>query len=164
MLASPSPPFDNVEVSSGQYSTMLSVTVAVGCGLLFLNICVFFGLYRQVRCVAQNPSSLYCHQSLQCDKNKRSKKKLQLQYQTYASNQASVPDQYNNLNSPLSLMPPPPPPITLNSSAVHSLPVHEEMFDRQMFAPAPLSSGTDSASASVIPRHSFQEQACRRLL
>ncbi|EPB77859.1 hypothetical protein ANCCEY_03035 [Ancylostoma ceylanicum] len=132
MLASPSPPFDNVEVSSGQYSTMLSVTVAVGCGLLFLNICVFFGLYRQ--------------------------------YQTYASNQASVPDQYNNLNSPLSLMPPPPPPITLNSSAVHSLPVHEEMFDRQMFAPAPLSSGTDSASASVIPRHSFQEQACRRLL
>ncbi|KAL6723403.1 hypothetical protein Aduo_018414 [Ancylostoma duodenale] len=146
MLASPSPPFDNVEVSSGQYSTMLSVTVAVGCGLLFLNICVFFGLYRQ------------------CDKNKRSKKKLQLQYQTYASNQASVPDQYNNLNSPLSLMPPPPPPITLNSSAVHAVPVHEDMFDRQMFAPAPLSSGTDSASASVIPRHSFQEQACQKLL
>ncbi|ETN71385.1 hypothetical protein NECAME_04681, partial [Necator americanus] len=78
----PSSPHDNMEVSSGQYSTMLSVTVAVGCGLLFLNICVFFGLYRQ------------------CDKNKRSKKKLQLQYQTYASNQATVPDQYNNLNSP----------------------------------------------------------------
>ncbi|RCN36854.1 hypothetical protein ANCCAN_17268 [Ancylostoma caninum] len=140
MLASPSPPFENVEASSGQYSTMLSVTVAVGCGLLFLNICVFFGLYRQ------------------CDKNKRSKKKLQLQYQTYASNQASVPDQYNNLNSPLSLMPPPPPPITLNSSTVHAVPVHEEMFDRQVFAPAPLSSGTET-SASVIPRRSFQEQA-----
>ncbi|KAK6036755.1 hypothetical protein COOONC_25740 [Cooperia oncophora] len=81
--ATPPPPHDNSAVATSQYSTMLSVTVAVGCGLLFLNICVFFGLYRQ------------------CDKNKRSKKKLQLQYQTYASNQASVPDQYNNPNSPV---------------------------------------------------------------
>lgn len=38
---------------------------------------------------------------LQCDKNKRSKKKLELQYQTYASSQAAVPDQYNTLNSPV---------------------------------------------------------------
>ncbi|KJH41052.1 Carboxylesterase [Dictyocaulus viviparus] len=87
-VATPSPPSDTVTVANGQYSTMLSVTVAVGCGLLFLNICVFFGLYRQVN----------------CDKNKRSKKKLQLQYQTYASNQAAVPDQYNNLNSPEPLL------------------------------------------------------------
>nr|CDJ80083.1 Carboxylesterase domain containing protein [Haemonchus contortus] len=138
----PSPPIDNSAVATSQYSTMLSVTVAVGCGLLFLNICVFFGLYRQ------------------CDKNKRSKKKLQLQYQTYASNQASVPEQYNTLNSPLSLMPPPPPPITLSSSAMHSVPVNDEMFERPMFAPTPLSSGgaADSVSSNVIPRHSFQEQ------
>lgn len=84
--ATPSPPTDNTAVATSQYSTMLSVTVAVGCGLLFLNICVFFGLYRQ------------------CDKNKRSKKKLELQYQTYASSQAAVPDQYNTLNSPEPLL------------------------------------------------------------
>ncbi|VDP21500.1 unnamed protein product [Onchocerca flexuosa] len=36
-------------VKASQNSTMLSITVAVGCGLLFLNICIGLGLYRQVR-------------------------------------------------------------------------------------------------------------------
>uniref|UniRef100_A0A183EBR2 Col_cuticle_N domain-containing protein n=1 Tax=Gongylonema pulchrum TaxID=637853 RepID=A0A183EBR2_9BILA len=36
-------------VKAAQNSTMLSVTVAVGSGLLFLNICIGLGLYRQVR-------------------------------------------------------------------------------------------------------------------
>ncbi|KAK6056224.1 hypothetical protein COOONC_06271 [Cooperia oncophora] len=86
--------------------------------------------------------------SVTCDKNKRSKKKLQLQYQTYASNQASVPDQYNNPNSPLSLMPPPPPPITLSSSAMHAVPVNDDMFERPIFAPAPL--GGSGTAESVV--------------
>ncbi|VDM62007.1 unnamed protein product [Angiostrongylus costaricensis] len=133
----PSPPPENIRkttTTSGQYSTMLSVTVAVGCGLLFLNICVFFGLYRQ------------------CDKNKQSKKKLQLQYQTYASNQAAVPDQYNSLNSPISLMPPPPPPISLNTSAMNTVPpTHDDVFERSAV------SASDTAS-NTIPGRSFQEQ------
>ncbi|CAG9535697.1 unnamed protein product [Cercopithifilaria johnstoni] len=55
-------------VKSAQNSTMLSVTVAVGCGLLLLNICIGLGLYRQ------------------CNKKEETKKKLQLQYQTYSTN------------------------------------------------------------------------------
>uniref|UniRef100_F1LG01 Neuroligin-1 n=1 Tax=Ascaris suum TaxID=6253 RepID=F1LG01_ASCSU len=60
---------------------MLSVTVAVGCGLLFLNICIGFGLYRQ------------------CNKREESKKKLQLQYQTYVANHQPGGDINYNLNS-----------------------------------------------------------------
>ncbi|VDM22395.1 unnamed protein product [Wuchereria bancrofti] len=46
---------------------MLSVTVAIGCGLLFLNICIGLGLYRQ------------------CNKKEETRKKL-LQYQTCSVN------------------------------------------------------------------------------
>ena len=48
-----------------EYSTILSVTVAVGCALLVLNILIFAGIYHQR------------------DKQKRSKKQLQLHYQSY---------------------------------------------------------------------------------
>uniref|UniRef100_A0A0K0D7Q0 Ovule protein n=1 Tax=Angiostrongylus cantonensis TaxID=6313 RepID=A0A0K0D7Q0_ANGCA len=87
---------------------------------------------------------------------------LQLQYQTYASNQAAVPDQYNNLNSPISLMPPPPPPISLNKSTMNAAPpTHDDVFERSaVFGSAPLSSASDTAS-NTIPGRSFQEQARR---
>uniref|UniRef100_A0A915A7H0 Carboxylesterase type B domain-containing protein n=1 Tax=Parascaris univalens TaxID=6257 RepID=A0A915A7H0_PARUN len=75
--ASTPAPFVNV----AQNSTMLSVTVAVGCGLLFLNICIGFGLYRQ------------------CNKREESKKKLQLQYQTYVANHQPGGDINYSLNS-----------------------------------------------------------------
>ncbi|GMR32569.1 hypothetical protein PMAYCL1PPCAC_02764 [Pristionchus mayeri] len=82
-----SPPSSPVYSS---YSTMLSLTVAVGCGLLALNICVFFGMYRT------------------CMNNSRGKKKLQLQYQTYSANHGQNPDVQYSINSPLALPPPPP--------------------------------------------------------
>ncbi|CAI4232612.1 unnamed protein product [Auanema sp. JU1783] len=146
------------QVHQGNYSTMLSVTIAIGCGLLILNICIFMGLYRQ------------------CDKTKKSKKKLQLQYQTYASNHAAVPDPYNNLNSPLSLMPPPPPPLMHSGAQMASSQqplnsLHEDMFDRSLYLTNQQTNTTTSScvmptnqplSSSVcggsLPRHSFQEQ------
>ncbi|EFO24748.2 hypothetical protein LOAG_03741 [Loa loa] len=82
-------------VKAAQNSTMLSVTVAVGCGLLFLNICIGLGLYRQ------------------CTKKEETKKKLQLQYQTYSANyQLNATTDMNNVTGQqqLNYMSPPPPP------------------------------------------------------
>lgn len=76
----------DADVKASHYGGSLGVVVAVGTGFLILNICVLVGVLRA------------------CDKNKRSKKKLQLQYQTYASNHAGIPEPYNSLNSPEPLL------------------------------------------------------------
>ncbi|MFH4974303.1 hypothetical protein AB6A40_001012 [Gnathostoma spinigerum] len=100
--------------STAQYSTMLSVTVAVGCGFLFLNICVFLGLYRQ------------------CDRQKRSKKKFQLQYQTYTGNHQPNIDAAYGMSSPMnpqmSLMSlPPPPPVRRHTTTASGLMTNKSM-------------------------------------
>ncbi|MCP9257032.1 Neuroligin-1 [Dirofilaria immitis] len=68
-------------VKATQNSTMLSITVAIGCGLLFLNICIGLGLYRQ------------------CNKKEETKKKLQLQYQTYSANYQLNATDMNYINN-----------------------------------------------------------------
>ncbi|PAV75764.1 hypothetical protein WR25_11712 isoform C [Diploscapter pachys] len=149
----------NVTTQGGtnSYSLMLIITIVIGVSLLILNICVFLGLYRQR------------------DRNKRSKKKLQLQYQTYASNHGNAPEPYNNLNSPLSLMPPPPPirqhsdaflagqmgPMTSSSlmmQSAHAAVVSGDEFLIGSGLPAPPSaaSGRHSSTGTLT----FHEQAC----
>ncbi|OZC06828.1 Carboxylesterase [Onchocerca flexuosa] len=96
-------------VKASQNSTMLSITVAVGCGLLFLNICIGLGLYRQ------------------CNKKEETKKKLQLQYQTYSANyqlNATDVNYINNVagNQQLNYMPlPPPPTLSQRPSITNSM-------------------------------------------
>ncbi|VDM38386.1 unnamed protein product [Toxocara canis] len=141
----PSTPAPFVNVT--QNSTMLSVTVAVGCGLLFLNICIGFGLYRQ------------------CSKREESKKKLQLQYQTYTANHQPGGDINYNLNSPmnqqLSMMPPPPPPplshhpSIANSTVGHNMEVPSQI---EYDACRPTYHNYSESHASTLTRSNFQEQ------
>lgn len=141
--ASTPAPFVNV----AQNSTMLSVTVAVGCGLLFLNICIGFGLYRQ------------------CNKREESKKKLQLQYQTYVANHQPGGDINYNLNSSmnqqLSMMPPPPPPplshhpSIANSTTGHNMEVPSQI---EYDACRPTYQNYSDSHASTLTRSNFQEQ------
>ncbi|KAL3989801.1 Neuroligin-1 domain protein [Acanthocheilonema viteae] len=88
-------------VKGAQNSTMLSITVAVGCGLLFLNICIGLGLYRQ------------------CNRKEETKKKLQLQYQTYSTNYQLNATDMNCINNAtgqqqLNYMSQQPPPSSLS--------------------------------------------------
>ncbi|VDN19477.1 unnamed protein product [Gongylonema pulchrum] len=96
-------------VKAAQNSTMLSVTVAVGSGLLFLNICIGLGLYRQVR------SDLLQKESAKLSREE-TKKKLQLQYQTYAVNHQTGTNDINYMNNAggqqLGYLPPPPPSLS----------------------------------------------------
>ncbi|CAJ0574213.1 unnamed protein product, partial [Mesorhabditis spiculigera] len=57
-------------VTTAHYGSYLTYILAIGTGMLLLNICVLIMICRQ------------------CDKTRNTKKKLQLQYQTYASNHA----------------------------------------------------------------------------
>ncbi|VDK87604.1 unnamed protein product [Onchocerca ochengi] len=96
-------------VKAAQNSTMLSVTVAIGCGLLFLNICIGLGLYRQ------------------CNKKEETKKKLQLQYQTYSANYQLNATDMNYISNvgghqQLNYMPlPPPPTLSQRPSITNSM-------------------------------------------
>ncbi|CAD6187188.1 unnamed protein product [Caenorhabditis auriculariae] len=71
---------------TGNYSSALGIVVAVGVSFLILNVCFALLTYKKR------------------GQDKRSKKKLQLQYQTYASNHGVVPEPYNSLNSPEPLL------------------------------------------------------------
>ncbi|PAV77947.1 hypothetical protein WR25_14027 [Diploscapter pachys] len=123
----------------------------------------------------KKPTTQLIHIQFQRDRNKRSKKKLQLQYQTYASNHGNAPEPYNNLNSPLSLMPPPPPirqhsdaflagqmgPMTSSSlmmQSAHAAVVAGDEFLTGSGLPAPPSaaSGRHSSAGTLT----FHEQAC----
>ncbi|CAJ0956199.1 unnamed protein product, partial [Mesorhabditis belari] len=76
-----------VPVTGAYYGTYLTYIIAIGTGMLLLNICVLIMICRQ------------------CDKTRNSKKKLQLQYQTYASNHhAPTGDMNFGLNSPEPLL------------------------------------------------------------
>jgi hypothetical protein len=108
---------------NAEYSTILSVTVAVGCALLVLNICIFAGIYHQR------------------DKQQRNKKKLQLQYHSYASSGGGAGADINfNLNSPMmaqqhhhqqfgggTMPPPPPPPPPTSHSPIDYDHHHQQM-------------------------------------
>jgi hypothetical protein len=124
---------------NNQYSTILSVTVAVGCALLVLNICIFAGIYHQR------------------DKQKRSKKKLQLQYHSYAAGDPNF-----NMNSPIahqvSMMPPPPPPPGVMGGGMQSQmdmePQTMRTFNHQHHHMAHIQPG----SSNSMPRGGFAEQ------
>eukprot|EP00081_Caenorhabditis_elegans_P007615 NP_001257224.1 Neuroligin-1 [Caenorhabditis elegans] len=104
----------------------LGGVIFIGCGFLIMNVCLLIAVRRE------------------WGKKRRNEKKFQLQYQTYNSNHGGGAEQYNSLNSPLSLMPPPPPP--LNG-------VHDDIFDHRV---PHLRNG--STVHGTLPRHSFQEQ------
>lgn len=125
--------------ANSQYSTILSVTVAVGCALLVLNICIFAGIYHQR------------------DKQKRSKKKLQLQYHSYAAGDPSF-----GMNSPIahqvSIMPPPPPPPGVMGGGMQAQmdmePQTMRTFNHQHHHLTHIQPG----SSSSMPRGGFAEQ------
>ncbi|VDK43961.1 unnamed protein product [Anisakis simplex] len=145
-------------VNAAQNSTMLSVTVAVGCGLLFLNICIGFGLYRQ------------------CNKREESKKKLQLQYQTYAANHQPGGELNYSLNSPMNtqvnlfddfftaMPPPPPPPLShhpsiANSTIGHNMEIPSQIeYDPTACRPATAYHNYPDSHTSTLNRSNFQEQ------
>lgn len=86
-------------MQEGYYSTILSVTVAVGCALLILNILIFAGIYHQR------------------DKQRKQNKKAATTYQSY---DISMGGAYN-LGSPITpqgprMPPPPPPPAPMNAT------------------------------------------------
>uniref|UniRef100_A0A1I7V3L8 COesterase domain-containing protein n=1 Tax=Caenorhabditis tropicalis TaxID=1561998 RepID=A0A1I7V3L8_9PELO len=114
---------DNHGVAQGKG---LSIVIFVGCGFLLLNLCMLLLIRKE------------------WGKKRRNDKKFQLQYQTYNSNHGAAAEQYNSLNSPLSLMPPPPPP--LNG-------IQDDMFDHRV---PHIRNG--STFHGTLPRHSFQEQ------
>uniref|UniRef100_A0A1I7XXL4 COesterase domain-containing protein n=1 Tax=Steinernema glaseri TaxID=37863 RepID=A0A1I7XXL4_9BILA len=72
--------------SSGNYNTMLALTIAIGCGLLLLNICISLGIYRNRR-----------------DKDRKANggnamaQKIPAQYQSHAPSS----DLHFSLNSPM---------------------------------------------------------------
>ncbi|GMT31215.1 hypothetical protein PFISCL1PPCAC_22512, partial [Pristionchus fissidentatus] len=113
----------------------LSLTVAVGCGLLFLNICIFFGMYRM------------------CPNNHRGKKKLQLQYQTYSAGQN--PDVQYSINSPLAPLPPPPPPSSDHSASllIDDLPHHTT--NGVVCGSLPRSNGNSHYSRGTVSSHTY---------
>lgn len=76
------------------YSTALSVTIAIGCSLLILNVLIFAGMYRVYECrffwkpilTAKSPSLGVYYQR---DKTRHEVKSLQKQYQQRSSHQQS---------------------------------------------------------------------------
>uniref|UniRef100_A0A0R3RTA7 COesterase domain-containing protein n=1 Tax=Elaeophora elaphi TaxID=1147741 RepID=A0A0R3RTA7_9BILA len=139
-------------VKAAQNSTMLSVTVAVGCGLLFLNICIGLGLYRQ------------------CNKKEETKKKLQLQYQTYSANyplNATDMKYINNVAGQQQLnymSPPPPPSLSQRPSITNSMtaPLDSTSSKTNEFEACRTSSyqnyNDTSHNDALITKCNFQEQ------
>ncbi|GMT04214.1 hypothetical protein PENTCL1PPCAC_26388, partial [Pristionchus entomophagus] len=130
--SSSDPPSSSTVASS--YSTMLSLTVAIGCGLLALNICVFFGMYRG------------------CMQKRAGKKKLQLQYQTYSANHGHNPDVQYSINSPLALPPPPP-------SSNHSQSLMDDVLPPTIngiiCGSLPRSNGNSHYSRGTVSSHTY---------
>ncbi|TKR81310.1 hypothetical protein L596_015200 [Steinernema carpocapsae] len=129
--------------TTGNYNTMLALTIAIGCGLLLLNICISLGIYRNRR-----------DKDRKTNANNSGAQKLPTQYQTYASNHPPSADLHYNMNSPMGpqLLPPapPPPPTSAAATVIPTSEAPSSIVDSTFF---PIFNGTLPPA-----RTTFQEQ------